>query len=308
METNSLKDKALLVLISSVAFFSVKFMYMYFKKSKKLSVDDDACASEYSSSKNTSYASFVDGLWQDEDEALEGSITSDSSTDSDLVHTYKNNLYFGMNDEILAKGHLLDTSISSISSYALQTKRVSNKLTKDSREMNAKKFLDKLDKVKSKVIEKRTTLQDYHDQFKESKGFVRIDQDISSELDKSTLKSTGSLNIDSESMLQDEQQETKTLEEKFIKETQRHHKAAGFNKENIKDTKQKVKKNKKKQRTYKNKELNINYNDVNRKDNFIFFEVLAVYADTYLDKSDKNVANLDQKMSKRRLRKDRKRF
>ena len=61
MEINSIKDKALLVLISSVAFFSVKFMFTYFKKSKKLSVNDDDCASEYSSSKNTFYASFVDG-------------------------------------------------------------------------------------------------------------------------------------------------------------------------------------------------------------------------------------------------------
>lgn len=308
METNTIKDKALLVLMSSIAFFSVKFMYTYFIKSKKLTIDDDACASECSSSKNTSYASFVDGLSQDEDEALEGSLTSNSSTDSDLVHTYKNNLYFGMNDEIIAKGHVLDTSISSVSSYAFQTKRVSNKLIRDSREMNAKKFLDKLDKIKSKVIEKRTTLQDYNEQFKGTKGFVRIDHDLSSELDKSTLKSTGSLNVDSESMLNDEKQETQTLEEKFIKETQRHHKAAKLNNENKKDSLQKIKKTKKKCRAVRPKELNINYNDVNRKDNFIFFEVLAVYADTYLDKFDKNVANLDQKMSKRRPRKDRKHF
>jgi hypothetical protein len=110
--------------------------------------------------------------------------------------------------------------------------------------------------------------------------------------------------------VQDEQLETQTLQEKFIKETKRHHKAAELNKENMKDSKSKpkAKKNQKKYRTSRTKELNINYNDVNRKDNFIFFEVLAVYADTYLDKSDKNVANLDQKMSKRRLRKDRKRF
>jgi hypothetical protein len=244
METNSIKDKAFLVLISSVAFFSVKFLYTYFTKSKKIAIDD-ASTSNYSSSDNTSYTNFVDGL--QEIEAFENSISSDSCTDPNLVYTHKNNLVFGMNDEIVGKDHLIDTSISSLSSYALQAKKVTSKLIKDSRETNAKKFLDRLEKIKSKVIQKRTTLTDYHDQFRTSNGFVRIDKDVSCQLEKSTFKSTtDSLCRSFDSSEKDENKDTKASEEKIIKESKRHNDVAKLGKINNKDSNLKLKKLKRK--------------------------------------------------------------
>lgn len=305
METNSIKDKAFLVLISSVAFFSVKFLFTYFSKSKKIAVDDDS-ESEYSSN-NSSLASFVDGLHETEVEAFGNSVSSDSCTDPNLVYTHKNNLVFGMNDEIVGKDHLLDTSISSLSSYALQAKKVTSKLMKDSRETNAKKFLDRLEKIKSKVIQKRTTLTDYHDQFRDCNGFVRIDKDLSSELEKSTFKSTAdSWNKSFDSILKNDKQETKDTEEKITKENKRQNDLAKLSKINNKETIQKEKKLRKKWKTSRKDGFNIDYEDVNRKDNFIFFEMLAIYAGSYLDNSQQDISNLEKKVSKRRLRKDRK--
>lgn len=36
----------------------------------------------------------------------------------------------------------------------------------------------------------------------------------------------------------------------------------------------------------KRKNLDVNYNDLNRKDNYVFFELLSTYANQYLDKKD----------------------
>lgn len=61
----------------------------------------------------------------------------------------------------------------------------------------------------------------------------------------------------------------------------------------------------KKSNVIRKNNLNINYDDLNRKDNFIFFEIFAVYANEYVDDKDKNAESMEKVFRKRRTRRDR---
>ena len=214
---------------------------------------------------------------------IDNTVSSESNSDDDFGFENRNNLIFGANDEIIAYAHVVDSDATSIGSYSLQPKRVNRKAIANSRENNAKKFLGQLDKMRSKVLTNRLTLKDY----KNRKRCVG-NKELISVNDASTSKNIDSV-FDDSVKSDDEIQETKTLEEKFIKEKQRQQ-----NSKNPKivlkaDLSNNNKPKRKRCKTSRKRKFHIDYDDLNRKDNYIFFEVLAVYANSYLAEGKKVV-------------------
>mmetsp|Transcript_25096 Transcript_25096/g.27847 ORF Transcript_25096/g.27847 Transcript_25096/m.27847 type:complete len:192 (+) Transcript_25096:272-847(+) len=189
-----------------------------------------------------------------------------------------------MNDEILASNNLIEISdTSSIASYVMQPRKANYILKAQSREVQAQKYLDKLEKVKTKVVKRKLNLEEYNNQLKGDQGFVRIGQE--NEFDEQEKDDAEVFEKDSKNL-------------KIKKQKSKSKNSVGLNiKEN--SVFNKPKGNKKKNKV-KEDGFNVNYQDMNKKDNFVFFELLATYADSYLDKKDVNKEEFDQKASKKR--------
>lgn len=299
MESGSLKQSAFLALVSGITYVSVKLLYDYFSKGKMQKYrEDDTEDTEYSYeqySENT--YSDVSQEWNS-NEVVEDIVDSDSSQDEHFYNP-NNNLVLAMDDKIIASNHCIDSDASSIASYNVNCKRVTHKNKVNCRENNAKKFLENLDKMCSKVKQKRLTLQDYKENLKISKGNQkRLNQDSNWRSEYSTIKSVTSEDIGSTKPMDEEfNNKSLTLQQKFMFEKQKHVKP------------QKVKEVSKKQsrrcKSFRKEDLSINYDDVNRKDNYIFFEVFAVYANNFIEAQDRSNENVRHVFKKRRTRKDR---
>ena len=106
-----------------------------------------------------------------DDNVFEESISSDSEYNRELVYS-KRNLVIGMNDEIIASNNFVDTSdTSSIASFLAQP-RNDNYSKPQPREVQAEKYLERLEKVKTKVVKRKLNLEDYNNQLKKCKGYV----------------------------------------------------------------------------------------------------------------------------------------
>lgn len=286
MESGGIKDKAMLILVSSVTLFSIKLLYNYFTSAKKtrvlqeISTESSECS--YSDEANDPWSSNSGERAQRD--VIDNTVASDSNSDDGFGYENKNNLIFGANDEIIAYAHVVDSDATSIGSYSLQPKRVSRRANANSRENNAKKFLSQLDKMRTKVLSNRLTLKDYKNK---QKG-APWNQELISVNDASTFKNADSI-FDESVRSDDEVQETKTLEEKFIKEKQRQQNSKNP-KVSLKASPSNDHKPKRKRcKTSRKGKFHIDYEDLNRKDNYIFFEVLAVYANSYLSEGKKVV-------------------
>ena len=201
----------------------------------------------------------------------------------------KNNLILNENDEILATNNIQDSDSSSLNSYLPRNRRVGKSQYRTSRANNAKKFLEQVEKAKKEVINKRITQSHWkvNKKTKETKYKIMEDK-TENEL------STGAEGK-SEINLEDSFWEAKNLKEKYLKEIRKQKKLNKTN--NIPQSDPKLIKAKsitraRKLKTTRNKNFNIDYEDLNRKDNFIFFEVLATYADAYLSEDERNPKNL----------------
>lgn len=194
MESGGLKDKAMLILLSSVTLFSIKLLYSYFNSTKKRRAVEEIL----SESSECSYSDEANDPWSSNNEqraqrdVIDNTVSSESNSDDDFGFENRNNLIFGANDEIIAYAHVVDSDATSIGSYSLQPKRVNRKAIANSRENNAKKFLGQLDKMRSKVLTNRLTLKDYKNR-KRCLG----NQELISVNDASTFKNVDSVFDDS---------------------------------------------------------------------------------------------------------------
>lgn len=196
------------------------------------------------------------------------------------------------NDEILADRNHVDSDTSSLNSYIPRHVQMNRTISGADRARNAKKFLDQFEKVKKKVIKNRTT-QVSVKPVKKSKNTKRILMDEKSDNDLSTgAEGRSSFNVE------DDLCEVKNLKEKYLKEIRKQRLIDGPNMEAGSDPKLKKAKPAPRVRcaktTNKKNNLKIDYDDLDRKDNYIFFEVLATYVDTYLDDEQRDNVNINQ--------------
>jgi len=137
----------------------------------------------YSHGASVDYDSQVSGV-----QIFEESVSSDEDFNHELVYTNKHNLVMGMNDEIIASNNFVDTNEnSSIASYVISPRRT-NLGKSQSREIQAEKYLKRLEKVKTKVVKKKLNLEDYNNQLKTGQGYVKIGQDLNFEEETNSYK------------------------------------------------------------------------------------------------------------------------
>lgn len=114
---------------------------------------------------------------------------SDDEFNYNLVYTNKNNCVIGCNDEIIATNNARDCESSSRESSTISPHKA-RKTKGRNREQNARKFFEKLDKTKSKVVKKKLAMEDYYARLKNSKGFVKIGHQNLKEVDLSSENSS----------------------------------------------------------------------------------------------------------------------
>lgn len=246
------------------------------------------------------------GIYENEEIRVRGArrgindntVESEDSIESDKIISTRNNLILNKNDEILAANDIADSDTSSLNSYLPRQIKMNRTTANVNRARNAKKFLDQFEKAKQKVIKNRTAQVNLKP-VKKSKNTKRMIIEDKSENDLSTgAEGRSSFNAE------DDLCEAKNLKEKYLKEIRKQRLMDIPNLEG--DSDPKLIKGKPNNRiryaktSNKKKNLNIDYEDLNRKDNYIFFEVLATYVDSYLDDDQRKNANLEQLVQQNR--------
>jgi len=186
-------------------------------------------------------------------------ISSDSELDQAYVYTLRNNLLIDGNDEIIKNINLEKEELSSTSSSRIPPKKVSRKNQKlNNRENNAKRFLTHLEKVKTKVVKKKLNLEDSHSQIRPMRRFIDLEKDSQLELDGTSLKSLSSIKTCSDTKNQNLKKKNKIIGEKFEKDNK------------IRELI--LRKDSKNNKNSRSCGLKMHYSDLNRKENFVFFE------------------------------------
>lgn len=131
----------------------------------------------------------------------EKSLSNDSDFNHSLVYTKRNNCVIDGRDEIIATQNCRDSDLSSINSSVVDPAKV-RKAKGPSREVNAKKFFDKLTKAKKKVVKKKLNMQDYYARLRNDKGFVKVDHTNFNEPGISSEEGSDPFNDDSSILFQ----------------------------------------------------------------------------------------------------------
>jgi hypothetical protein len=179
-------------------------------------------------------------------------------------------------DEIMPAKTENGSENSSIDTIVMHANQKARKVKINMRENNARRFLDHLGKVKSKVFKKRLTLQDYYENTKPYIAELVLNNGHAHRANNS-VNSTDSLIQGSTKDF--EEDPLQKAEEAELENCRTYPRIREFEKPMKKKTKTKC-------RT-KRDNLAISYDDMNRKDNYIFFEIFAFYADNYLEKENK---------------------
>uniref|UniRef100_A0A7S3N3L6 Uncharacterized protein n=1 Tax=Euplotes harpa TaxID=151035 RepID=A0A7S3N3L6_9SPIT len=195
-----------------------------------------------------------------------------------------------MNDEIIAQNYADDNETSSVSSYTMDPRGVRARPVKRDRSQNARKFLDKLKKARDEVVAKRIANPNKH--------ILRAKQSVKASICEKKCEVDSSTDPNS-SLFTIKQNEARNLKEKFFKEKQMQ-KLMNKTKPEFKPCYLNPVAKPKKRKT--NKQFEINYEDLDRKDNFIFFEVLATYADAYLKDEERDAKNLERFVVRKKMR------
>lgn len=195
-------------------------------------------------------------------------------------------------DEIMPRNTENSSESSSIDAIVMHANQKARKVKINMRENNARRFLDHLGKVKSKVFKKRLTLQDYYENQKPYIAGLVLNRGEAYHAPNS-VNATDSL-IQGSTKDNEEDQLHKVDEAEF-ENCRTYPRIREFEKPMKKAIKKKCK--------TRRENLAINYDDMNRKDNYIFFEIFAFYADNYLGKESKQKAKRVKKVSKKQISK-----
>ncbi|CAI2374320.1 unnamed protein product [Moneuplotes crassus] len=282
MESIPFKHKALIVIGSSILFYCFNQLVNW-KKQEKLSETSDISEDTVIMVSEEMSLDEPSGVHREEEsrESL-----SDDEFNYNLVYTNKNNCVIDCHDEIIATNNARDCESLSRDSSTISPHKA-RKTKGRNREQNARKFFEKLSKTKSKVVKKKLEMEDYYARLKNSKGFVKIGHQNLKEIDLSSENSSCLTEGDDGSCMNSQVKNKNRSKKDPSKDL---FKSGTEKKFQSMERSSSIKKAKvlvgRKPKKIRKKDLKVHYNDLNKKDNYVFFELLATYADQYLDNKE----------------------
>ncbi|CAI2375134.1 unnamed protein product [Moneuplotes crassus] len=285
MDAIPTKHKALLVIGSSILMYCFN-QILKWKRERDLSSTSDL-------SEDTivmiSEEISLDQPKQTRKRLGKNTIASGDERSYSLAFTTRNNCVIDARDEIVVtyNGRQEDSSYYDSSVISPERHR---KVKNTNRENNAKKFLCKLGKTKSKAVKKKLAMEEYYAQLKNKKGYVKIGHQKCkgkdkysdangwcSDEDSSLFYSRPNNNLEKNKVQSKECLETGIK----IRDNEKPSKTP------LKLVKTKLNKNPKQPHSQE-KDIKLHYKDLSKKDNYVFFELLAAYTNQYLQKPSKN--------------------
>ena len=228
-------------------------------------------------------------MYPNSKDVIEDAVSSDVSSE-DQIYANKNNLFMNGRDEIMPANTEGSCDTSSINTIVMHANQKARKVKINMRENNARRFLDHLGKVKSKVFKKRLTLQDYYEHTKPYIAEMAINGGGVPPVINS-VNATDSL----------AQGSTRDFEEDPLVKLEEVEDYKAY--PQIREFEKPMQKSARRKNRTKRQDLAISYDDMNRKDNYIFFEIFAFYADNYLEKENKQKTKKIKKVLKRSVSK-----
>ena len=289
MESERFKQRLTLIFISSVALYAINKVYNKLNSTQKRQFDHRYANSD---SESDIMSSDYDELSQTSSSHPLSDISSQTSVtlvaNGEPTYVSRNKMVMTLNGEIIAKPPTKDVDESSNASFNVplnrqsrNTAKLSNKLQ---RQQNAKEFLRHLRNVKNEVVVTKTTgKRPLKTQRGQKLDCFMLNEDLETmSIAESVMSDDQIENLPTFDHEQESDfEQSKTLMEKFTKEKAMRRKVKVDAKpEMVKTKPKKVKKSKR-------DDLKLNSKDLSNKNDYVFFEVLATYADAYIQNSSK---------------------
>lgn len=299
MEADKVKQSIALIMISTVTLLSLRkiFNTIVKKNNDEYDLSSDSFSSDSYTSSNSSNEFDLTSSSNQSSELVSESNRSGSPYKSRFYIT-KTNVVINKDDEIVGRIKSKDNDISVDDSFGQIEDQNQQNENNNERNYKANEFFQHLTDVKDKAVKLRLFEDKKHkSRKKSSKVGLQEDSDSISMLESEYSSDDENLQNLHE-YFEADTSKSKNLKEKFEKERAMIKLLKGKNKP------QKIKKVRKLQRNVRcsKTDLELNSKDFDHKSDYIFFEVLASYADAFLERPEGRGSDLQKLISKKQLR------